>query len=303
MWSLQTTKLAKKVGHATRGLLHTCVKHSKREDGKTVFVTPGAILRNRGLTAAKLPCSNSFAYGLSYNSIVLNQSRCKSTLDESEEAVEPNKLIPDFWMDRDLRAQAIRISDDLFEVPDSNSIQVEEILEAYENECRTRTKFHAGYPYNLDYDFGDLYSFLKFSINNLGDPYVKSNYGVHSRMFEQAVIDFFARMWKLDDDYWGYVTSCGTEGNLHSILLARENHPDGILMSGSQTHYSIFKAAKAYRMDVEAVDSLENGEINYEILEERIEHYSGEGRDIILNLNLGTTVRGAVDDVDRVIDM
>ena len=56
-------------------------------------------------------------------------------------------------------------------------------------------------------------------------------------------------------------------------------------------------------MDVEAIDCLENGEINYEILEKRIEHYSSEGRDIILNLNLGTTVRGAVDDVDRVLDM
>lgn len=113
-------------------------------------------------------------------------------------------------------------------------------------ECADRTKFHAGYPYNLDYDFEDLFPFMKYSINNLGDPYVKSNYGVHSRVFEQAVIDFFARMWKLDDDYWGYVTSCGTEGNLHSILLARENHPDGVLMSSTQTHYSVTLTRKKH---------------------------------------------------------
>ena len=29
MWSLQTAKFAKSVGHATRGSLHTCRKHSK----------------------------------------------------------------------------------------------------------------------------------------------------------------------------------------------------------------------------------------------------------------------------------
>jgi hypothetical protein len=76
------------------------------------------------------------------------------------------------------------------------------------------------------------------SINNLGDPFVPSNYGVHSRQFEVAVIDFFANLWKIDkSDYWGYVTTCGTEGNLHGILLARECHPDGILYSSRETHY------------------------------------------------------------------
>jgi histidine decarboxylase len=71
---------------------------------------------------------------------------------------------------------------------------------------------------------------MKYSINNLGDPFVASNYGVHSRQFEVAVIDFFADLWKIEKpDYWGYVTTCGTEGNLHAMLLARECHPDGII--------------------------------------------------------------------------
>ena len=50
-------------------------------------------------------------------------------------------------------------------------------------------------------------------INNLGDPFVTSNYAVHSRQFELAVVDFFAKLWKLPkrEDYWGYVTTCGTE--------------------------------------------------------------------------------------------
>jgi len=43
---------------------------------------------------------------------------------------------------------------------------------------------HARYPYNLDFDFGALEGLNKFSINNLGDPFIESNYGVHSREFE-----------------------------------------------------------------------------------------------------------------------
>lgn len=46
---------------------------------------------------------------------------------------------------------------------------------------------------------------------------------------------------------WGYVTTCGTEGNLHAMLLARECHPEGIIYTSTETHYSIFKAARYYR--------------------------------------------------------
>lgn len=40
------------------------------------------------------------------------------------------------------------------------------------------------YPYNLDFDYGPLEGLQKFCINNLGDPFIESNYGVHSREFE-----------------------------------------------------------------------------------------------------------------------
>lgn len=41
------------------------------------------------------------------------------------------------------------------------------------------------YPYNLDFDsYKALEGLSKFSINNLGDPFIESNYGVHSRPFE-----------------------------------------------------------------------------------------------------------------------
>lgn len=78
----------------------------------------------------------------------------------------------------------------------------------------------AGYPYNLDFDYGALSQLQHFSINNLGDPFIESNYGVHSRQFEVGVLDWFARLWELEkEEYWGYITNCGTEGNLHGILV------------------------------------------------------------------------------------
>ncbi len=47
------------------------------------------------------------------------------------------------------------------------------------------------------------------------------------------------------------------QGNLHGILVGRENLPDGILYASKETHYSVFKAACMYRMDTIKVCALE----------------------------------------------
>ena len=71
------------------------------------------------------------------------------------------------------------------------------------------------YPYNLDFDYGPLEGLQKYCINNLGDPFIESNYGVHSREFEIGVLQWFARLWEIDaDDFWGYITNCGTGAQL-----------------------------------------------------------------------------------------
>lgn len=197
-----------------------------------------------------------------------------------------------------LSTDAVRIpltEDEREAVPDES-----DILQAYDKLLKRKSSVHFGYPYNLMYNHEELYEFMKYSINNLGDPFVTSNYGVHSRQFECSVIDFFAKLWKMEpESYWGYVTTCGTEGNLHGILLARECHPDGILYSSKETHYSIFKAAKYYRMDAKSIPTLPMGEIDYDALASEIA--KNRDRPVIINVNIGTTVKGAVDNLDRIL--
>jgi len=177
-----------------------------------------------------------------------------------------------------------------------------DILSKYMKKLADRTHHHLGYPYNLDFDFGDLEGLVKYSINNLGDPFIESNYGVHSREFEVGVLNWFARLWEIDEEeYWGYITTCGTEGNLHGIYVGRENLPDGILYASQESHYSVFKAARMYRMDAVKVKTLETGEIDYDELAQHLE--KNKNRPAILNVNIGTTVKGAVDDLDRILDI
>ncbi|XP_057973023.1 serine decarboxylase [Malania oleifera] len=172
------------------------------------------------------------------------------------------------------------------------------VLARYRKTLMDRSKHHLGYPYNLDFDYGALAQLQHFSINNLGDPFIESNYGVHSRQFEVGVLDWFARLWELEkNEYWGYITNCGTEGNLHGILVGREVFPDGVLYASQESHYSVFKAARMYRMECVKVGTLLSGEIDCSDFKVKLKR----DKPAIINVNIGTTVKGAVDDLDLVI--
>lgn len=85
-----------------------------------------------------------------------------------------------------------------------NDSEINQYLSTLLDHLKERTKHHLGYPYNLSFRSDNLVPFLQYSINNLGDPFVASNYGVHSRDFEIAVLDFFAEMYNITrNDYWG----------------------------------------------------------------------------------------------------
>ena len=193
-------------------------------------------------------------------------------------------------------AKALEITE-----PDAGTKErVTTIINAYKDKLASRTSTHMGYPYNLDFDYGPLECLQKFMINNLGDPFIESNYGVHSREFEIGVLNWFAKLWEIErEEFWGYVTNCGTEGNLHGILVGRETLPDGILYSSVETHYSVFKAARMYRMDAVEIDTLESGEMDYAHFRAKL--MENQDRPAIVNVNIGTTVRGAVDDLDKVL--
>eukprot|EP00252_Welwitschia_mirabilis_P016756 TRINITY_DN3711_c0_g1_i2.p1 TRINITY_DN3711_c0_g1~~TRINITY_DN3711_c0_g1_i2.p1 ORF type:complete len:194 (+),score=17.53 TRINITY_DN3711_c0_g1_i2:360-941(+) len=143
-----------------------------------------------------------------------------------------------------------------------------------------------GYPVNLDFDYSVLDRFLRLYINNAGDPFVEGRFGLNSKEFEREVLDWFAGLWEVEKEgYWGYVTSGGTEGNMHGILLGRELHLDGIFYASRESHYSVFKAARMFRMQFEQVDTLASGKIDCADFKERLVKH--KGKPAIVNVNIG----------------
>lgn len=156
-----------------------------------------------------------------------------------------------------------------------------------------------GYPVAKDFDYSELMPFLQLPLNNVGDPFIKSTYGVDSREMEKEVVQFFAELFRAKgDNWWGYVTNGGSEGNLYGLYLARELHPKGMVYYSSATHYSIQKNLHLLNMPNITIRSQENGEIDYEDLQHTIR--MNRHMPAIIIANIGTTMTEARDDVKKI---
>ncbi|MEE1946954.1 histidine decarboxylase [Pedobacter sp. KR3-3] len=166
-------------------------------------------------------------------------------------------------------------------------------------QVKENTQNFMGYPVSKDFDFEELMPFLSYPMNNLGDPFVASTYAVDSREMEREVIQFFASLFRAnDDDWWGYVTNGGSEGNLYGLYLARELHPKAMVYYSESTHYSVQKNLHLLNMPNIVISAQANGEIDYHDLENTI----GMNRQtpVIIMANIGTTMTEARDDIAKI---
>ncbi len=173
--------------------------------------------------------------------------------------------------------------------------QLDDLLQDFA-ELGSRT---VGYPCNLDFDYTTLLPFLSYSLNNVGDPFHESNLQSNTHEIEREVIHTFADLMRLPrEQAWGYVTSGGTEGNMYGLYLAREMFPDGVVYFSQDTHYSAVKILRVLKVRNIMIKSQDTGEIDYDDLRETIR--INRDAPVIFLANIGTTMKGAVDDVRKV---
>jgi len=174
-------------------------------------------------------------------------------------------------------------------------------LQALYERLVQQSKTYIGYPNNQLLSNADLAPFLDLVINNIGDPFVGNN-GINTCDFEKQVLSFYRQLFKIDEnEYWGYVTRGGTEGNMFGTYVGRELYPNGMVYYSTNTHYSVRKIVRLLRIDACAVDSLPNGEIDYAKFALEIE--KNPDRPVIFIANIGTTMKGAIDSLERVLKM
>lgn len=157
-----------------------------------------------------------------------------------------------------------------------------------------------GYPGNLDFEYSHFSDFLNYRINNIGCPFSDGSHRINSKKIEQKCIAWFAKLYKLKK-YRGYITTGGSEGNLYGLFMARQLYPNATILFSEDSHYSVFKAANILKIPYITIPSNKNGEINYKEFEQQVTKQ--KGTDIILNLNIGTTMKGAIDNIDILCDI
>ena len=172
-------------------------------------------------------------------------------------------------------------------------------LDSLLQDLETLTREQVGYPCNQSYDYSALWPFLRYSANNVGDPFHDSNFRANSHEIEREVVHLFADLMRLERERaWGYVTSGGTEGNMYGLYIGRELFPDGVVYFSQDTHYSAVKILSVLKARNIMIRSQESGEIDYDDLYETIR--INRSTPVIFLANIGTTMKGAVDDVSRV---
>jgi histidine decarboxylase len=153
-----------------------------------------------------------------------------------------------------------------------------------------------GYPCNEVFDYSPLWRFLKYPLNNVGDPYLPSNYHLNTHAFECEVLDIFRTLTEATtQETWGYVTNGGTEGNHYGLFLARELLPGGLVYYSQDAHYSIDKILRCLNLRSIMIRSHSDGSMDLEDLRETLRIH----RDLppIVCATIGTTMKGAVDDI------
>ncbi|MEN8138183.1 MAG: histidine decarboxylase [Bacteroidota bacterium] len=173
--------------------------------------------------------------------------------------------------------------------------KLDNLYEAIKN----HTENFLGYPVSKDFNYEELNKFLKFPINNLGDPFMPSTWKVDSREMEREVIEFMADLLRAPkNNWWGYVTNGGSEGNMYGLYLARELYPKGMVYFSQNTHYSVNKNLRILNMQRVVIKSQNNGEIDYNDLKDTIAR--NRHMPPIIFANIGTTMTEAKDDLSKI---
>ena len=175
----------------------------------------------------------------------------------------------------------------------------QETLDRLLAEIQSAAGQQVGYPTNQNFDYSPLLPFLKYALNNVGDPFHDSNYWSNTHGIEREVVLRFAGLMRLDPEVaWGYVTSGGTESNLYGLYLAREMYPNGIFYFSEETHYSVLKNLRVLNARYVMIKRQEDGEIDYEDLHGMLQVH--RDRPAVIIATIGTTMHGAVDNIERI---
>lgn len=168
-----------------------------------------------------------------------------------------------------------------------------------------------GYPTNQQSALRGFYEWYLaagmevVNLNNAGDPMTDHPWNMSSQAFEHEVIDFFTPLYGFDkNDVWGIVTHSGTDGNNHGIYFGANDlyNRTGklpVVYVSDEAHYSNMRLCDLQHLDVRLIKSDPMGRMIPEELEKALD----VSRPALIVFAMGSTFKGAIDDMDAINDV
>ena len=160
-----------------------------------------------------------------------------------------------------------------------------------------------GYPvcqYPNISGFGEWYTktgLCDIAINNVGNPFDGDQFILSSTELEQDLIKRIAPWYGIEEDkVWGFVTSSGTDGNMHGIYygakkLQKETGMLPIVYVSKEAHYSSYRICDVQNLEVRLIDRDKQGSMDLECLKNSID----PNRPALIIMAIGSTFMGAID--------
>jgi len=115
---------------------------------------------------------------------------------------------------------------------------------------------------------------------------------------EREAVGWIADMFGLSDPL-GHLTSSGTIANLEALWVAKSLHPEKVILSGENAHYTHERLSAVIGARHEKVPQDARGRMDMDALEARLSR--GEVGTVVVTL--GTTSLGALDDVATALEL
>lgn len=115
---------------------------------------------------------------------------------------------------------------------------------------------------------------------------------------EKEAVDLIAKMFGFEK-YLGHLTTSGTIANLEALWVSRQLNPNKSIAYSDQSHYTHSRMCEVLKIDSVKIKSDKYGRMSCEDLEEKLKNQN-IGTVVV---TLGTTALGALDPLDKIIDL
>jgi glutamate/tyrosine decarboxylase-like PLP-dependent enzyme len=170
-----------------------------------------------------------------------------------------------------------------------------------------------GYPINMNTPPEEFFRWRRqlfdagidqFAFNNVGNPYKESPIPYNTHDFERETIDAFGKLFHFPSgDVWGFLSHSGTDSNMHGMYMGRTilRGRTGVMPRAyftREAHYSVQILRDLLGLQTVMVGTLPDGGMDPDDLARKLSA-NAEAPALVV-ATVGTTFKGAIDNVDRI---